>query len=46
MIVDPWGVIVARAAEGEQVILAELDPDRVARVRREMPCQLHAVLAR
>jgi predicted amidohydrolase len=46
MIVDPWGVIVARAAEGEQVIVAELDPERVARVRREMPCQLHAVLAR
>jgi len=46
MIVDPWGVIVARASEGEQVILAELDPERVARVRREMPCQLHAVLAR
>jgi predicted amidohydrolase len=46
MIVDPWGVIIARAADGEQVILAELDPERVARVRREMPCQLHAVLAR
>jgi predicted amidohydrolase len=46
MIVDPWGVVVARAGEGEQVILAELDPERVARVRREMPCQLHATLAR
>jgi len=46
MIVDPWGTVLARAGDGEQVILAELDPDRVARVRREMPCQLHAVLAR
>ncbi len=46
MIVDPWGVIVARAGDGEQVIVAELDPERVARVRREMPCQLHATLAR
>src|SRR6185369_11910682 len=35
MIVDPWGVVVARAGEGEQVILAELDLERVARVRRE-----------
>jgi predicted amidohydrolase len=46
MIVDPWGTVVAQAADGEQVILAELDAERVARVRREMPCQLHAVLAR
>ncbi len=46
MIVDPWGTVVAHAADGEQVILAELDSERVARVRREMPCQLHAVLAR
>ena len=46
MIVDPWGTVVAHASDGEQVIVAELDPDRIARVRREMPCQLHAVLAR
>jgi len=46
MIVDQWGTVIARAADGEQVILAELDPERLARVRRAMPCQLHAVLAR
>ena len=46
MIVDPWGTVIARATDGEQVIVAELDPERLARVRREMPCQLHAVLAR
>jgi predicted amidohydrolase len=44
MIVDPWGTILARAAEGEQVILAEIDPSRLARVRAEMPCQQHARL--
>jgi predicted amidohydrolase len=45
MIVDPWGTVVARAgSDGEDVVLAELEPERVARVRREMPCQLHAVL--
>ena len=46
MIVDPWGTIIAHAADGEQVIVAELDSERVASVRRQMPCQLHAVLAR
>jgi predicted amidohydrolase len=46
MIVDPWGTVLARAGDGEQVIIAELDPDRVGQVRREMPCQRHAVLAR
>ena len=46
MIVDPWGTVAARATDGEQVIVAEIDPERLARVRREMPCQLHAALAR
>jgi predicted amidohydrolase len=46
MIVDPWGTIVARAADGEEVILAEIDGDRLTRVRREMPCLGHARLLR
>jgi deaminated glutathione amidase len=46
MIVDPWGVVVARAGDGEDVILAEIDAERVARVRREMPCLDHARLLR
>ena len=44
MIVDPWGTVVARAGDGEQVVIAELDLERVARVRREMPCLEHARL--
>jgi predicted amidohydrolase len=46
MIVDPWGTVLARAGDGETVILAEIDADRVARVRREMPCLDHARLLR
>jgi predicted amidohydrolase len=46
MVVDPWGTVLARAAPGEQVVVAEIDPERTARIRREMPCQLHAALAR
>jgi len=41
MIVDPWGTVVARAGDGEEVILAEIDGERLARVRREMPCLSH-----
>jgi predicted amidohydrolase len=46
MIVDPWGTVVARAGDGPQVITAEVDLDRLARVRREMPCLEHARLLR
>jgi deaminated glutathione amidase len=41
MIVDPWGVVLARATDGPQVITAEIDTERLARIRREMPCQSH-----
>jgi predicted amidohydrolase len=46
MIVDPWGTVLARAADGQHAITAEIDTEHLARVRREMPCQLHARLAR
>jgi deaminated glutathione amidase len=42
MIVDPWGRVLARASDnGEQVILASLDFDELAKVRRELPCLQH-----
>jgi deaminated glutathione amidase len=44
MIVDPWGTVLARAADGERVILAEIDPAHVAQVRRAMPCHEHVRL--
>ena len=44
LIVDPWGTVVARAGDAEGVITAELDLERLARVRREMPCLDHARL--
>ncbi|MCD6041517.1 MAG: acyltransferase [Burkholderiales bacterium] len=37
MIVDPWGEILAcRADEGEGVVLAEVDPERIRDVRRRL----------
>jgi predicted amidohydrolase len=37
MIVDPWGEIVAQQAEGEGVVLADIDSERIAHVRGELP---------
>jgi predicted amidohydrolase len=44
MIVDPWGTVIARAGNGEQIITAEIDAEHLARVRREMPCLDHTRL--
>jgi deaminated glutathione amidase len=37
MIVDPWGIVLAQAADAETHIVAELDLDRLARIRAELP---------
>jgi predicted amidohydrolase len=37
MIVDPWGEVLALQAEGEGVVLAELDTARLAEVRVALP---------
>lgn len=41
MIVDPWGVVLARADDGPGVALARLDPGEVARRRAALPCLDH-----
>ncbi len=37
MIVDPWGAVLDERAEGEGVVLAELDAKRLAEVRQSLP---------
>jgi deaminated glutathione amidase len=37
MVVDPWGTVVATVADGGELAVAELDPERLAEVRRRMP---------
>jgi len=37
MIVEPWGEIMAEAGEGEEIIIAEIDLERVEKVRRQIP---------
>jgi predicted amidohydrolase len=44
MIVDPWGAVVAQVPGGEGVALAELDLERLERLRRELPALAHARL--
>jgi predicted amidohydrolase len=44
-IIDPWGRVLARAGDGEDVVTATIDRDYLARVRRDMPCLTHARLA-
>jgi predicted amidohydrolase len=41
MIVDPWGRVIARAADQEGVVLAPIDLDYQDRVRRELPALQH-----
>jgi nitrilase len=41
LVVDPWGEVLAVQAEGEGVVMAELDRDRLAAVRRQLPALEH-----
>jgi deaminated glutathione amidase len=44
LIVDPWGAVVAQVPEGEGVALAEIDLDRLERIRTHLPALSHARL--
>jgi predicted amidohydrolase len=37
IIVDPWGTVIATAPDEPGPIVAEIDTDRVAKIRRELP---------
>ena len=37
MVIDPWGTVVAQAPDGVGVTVADLDLDRLAEIRRELP---------
>jgi len=41
MVIDPWGQVLAVRPEGEGVVLAELDLDRIAAVRTQLPALEH-----
>jgi predicted amidohydrolase len=37
MVVDPWGIVLAQAPDGPGIVVADLDLERVATVRRQLP---------
>ncbi len=37
MIIDPWGTVIAQAPDDVGIITADIETDRVARVRRQIP---------
>jgi predicted amidohydrolase len=41
MIVDPWGTVLARAEDGEDFIVAELDFERQLQIRAQLPVLAH-----
>jgi deaminated glutathione amidase len=41
LIVDPWGLVIGRASDGPNLALAEVDLERVRKVRRSIPMAQH-----
>jgi deaminated glutathione amidase len=41
MIIDPWGIVVARCSDGPGVCIAVIDPDVTERTRRSVPSLQH-----
>lgn len=41
LIIDPWGEVLAEQADGDGVLIADVDPARAAAVRRQLPSLQH-----
>ena len=37
MVIDPWGEVIAEAGEGEELLFAEIDTEKIEEVRRRLP---------
>lgn len=44
LLLDPWGCVLAEEAQGEAVLLAELDAGKLQEIRRQLPALEHRVL--
>jgi len=43
LIIDPWGEIVGELADGDGVVVADIDPQRIRSVRSQLPSLTHRV---
>jgi len=41
MVVDPWGIVLAKASEGETMIFAQIDLSYQQKIRENLPSLLH-----
>ena len=41
MVIDSWGDVLGMLPEGEGVVLADVDPERIAAVRKQLPALEH-----
>lgn len=41
VVIDPWGHVLADTGDQEGLALAEITPERLAAVRRQLPCLTH-----
>ena len=41
MVIDPWGEVLAMRAEGEGVVLADMETERIEQVRARLPALTH-----
>ncbi|MDZ7670162.1 MAG: carbon-nitrogen hydrolase family protein [Gammaproteobacteria bacterium] len=46
LIIDPWGEVVDELDDGDGMVMADIDPARVAAVRRQLPSLTHRVSVR
>lgn len=37
MIIDPWAKVLGEAGEGQEIVIAELNPEPMEEVRRNIP---------
>ena len=44
LLIDPWGVTLARRDKGEGVVIGDFDPARLADVRASLPALQHRVM--
>ncbi|MGD0635216.1 MAG: carbon-nitrogen hydrolase family protein [Beijerinckiaceae bacterium] len=43
LVVDPWGHVIGRASDGPGIVSARIEPERIAKVRQQIPVASHKV---